>query len=150
MCAGTFRGQDGVTYTCQHAIDNGWASGCAEVATWTDATCSTAAPPASPTAPSNSCAGTFRGQDGITYTCQHAIDQGWASGCDVVATWTDATCSAAAPTTSPTAPSNSCAGTFRGQDGTTYTCQHAIDQGWASGCAEVATWADATCSAVAP
>eukprot|EP00930_Biecheleria_cincta_P083921 TRINITY_DN7341_c0_g1_i4.p1 TRINITY_DN7341_c0_g1~~TRINITY_DN7341_c0_g1_i4.p1 ORF type:complete len:689 (-),score=110.68 TRINITY_DN7341_c0_g1_i4:236-2227(-) len=83
-CPGTFLGQDGTTYACQFAIDNGWAKNCAEVSTWQDATCR-----------DSSCPGTFVGQDGTTYTCQSAIDNGWARDCAEVSTWNGATCSAA-------------------------------------------------------
>jgi len=38
-CGGTFVGSDGSTYTCQHAIDNGWARNCAVVSGWTNAQC---------------------------------------------------------------------------------------------------------------
>lgn len=38
-CPGTFTGQDGQTYTCQHAIDNGWAPDCATMSSWQEATC---------------------------------------------------------------------------------------------------------------
>merc|ERR1712232_211707 len=111
-CGGTFVGLDGNTYTCQHAIDEGWAKNCAEVSGWTNAQCvvDTAAPitptptpepthsptPAPPTRGSplhpQKCGGTFVGSDGSTYTCQHAIDNGWARNCAVVSGWTNAQC----------------------------------------------------------
>eukprot|EP00930_Biecheleria_cincta_P031581 TRINITY_DN2191_c0_g1_i1.p1 TRINITY_DN2191_c0_g1~~TRINITY_DN2191_c0_g1_i1.p1 ORF type:complete len:871 (+),score=126.83 TRINITY_DN2191_c0_g1_i1:116-2614(+) len=43
-----------------------------------------------------------------------------------------------------------CPGTFRGKDGNTYTCQHAIANGWAKDCATVSTWAAATCNSTEP
>merc|ERR1719436_2328307 len=73
-CPGTFQGNDGMMYTCQHAIDEGWAKDCAEVISWggCDRT---------------PCPGKFVASDGKTYDCQYAVDQGWAANCDVARTW---------------------------------------------------------------
>eukprot|EP00930_Biecheleria_cincta_P098815 TRINITY_DN90462_c0_g1_i1.p1 TRINITY_DN90462_c0_g1~~TRINITY_DN90462_c0_g1_i1.p1 ORF type:complete len:716 (+),score=97.93 TRINITY_DN90462_c0_g1_i1:50-2149(+) len=119
-CPGTFKGADGMTYTCQHAIDHHWAPDCATVSTWDRATCSVSVPRRrrssarsrrrrSTKAPrrrrrrkssarrrrsasKTACAGTFAGDDGRVYSCQHAVDNKWAPDCETVSTWKDATC----------------------------------------------------------
>ena len=46
--------------------------------------------------------------------------------------------------TSPTKPA-ACGGTFRGDDGTVYTCQHSLNNYWASTCGQMSTWSESTC-----